>query len=360
MDLKEIAFRRLRTQRLVGKGFASAAEAVRWFGAVQSQEYEWSKWALGLRVDNATSSTIEGAIRDGSIVRSWPMRGTVHMMPAEDVRWMLELMAYRQNEKFMPFLKKLGLTEAILSKARPVLEKELADGPVERRTLYEALTAAGILKDRSWGTHIIGYWSQTGLICPGPLSGKQPTVTLLDKWVPTKKSLQLEKVDALKLIAERYFRSHGPASLQDFTWWTGLSAADAGEALAMIKSSLISIDHESKTFWMSKETAGLDLAADSSAHLLPPFDEYTVAYKNREAAIAAAELQSMQHGIFTPTILIDGRIVGSWSRKLLKNTASLELTTKPLKPAEEKLVMQAASEYSKFIELPVQLERRTL
>lgn len=348
-----LAKTRLQNQGLLKNTFTSPEEVVRWFGAVQAQEYLASLWAIGLRLPaNTTEDTVKQAILDRRIVRTWPMRGTIHYVPAEDAKWMTKLLARRVNTKFMPFLQRMGLTPEMLTTARDVLIKSLSGGEqLMRKDLYELFAKAGIA-DKSLGLHILGYWSQEGLLCFGPYEGKQQTFVLLDEWVNSSRELNEE--EALAEITKRYFTSHGPATLHDFAWWAGLTIAEAKKGLSLTGQHFISKEYESKTYWQSKEA---DKDRLSSVLLLPCFDEYTVAYKDRSAAITSDQLKQVGYGINSNNIVIDGKIVGTWKRTLKKNdvviqTAMLRTLTKD----ERQEFEVAALRYAQFIGLDLQLE----
>ncbi len=351
MTLSDIARLRLYTQRLTGPKFGSAEEVVRYFGAIQAQEYQPSLWAVGQRLaDGASENTVVQAIMDHKIVRTWPMRGTIHYVPAEDAKWMLELTAHRVNTKFMGFLHKIGLTQQYLDSARKVLEHTLAGNkPLTRKELYAALEVGGIPTGNSFGLHILGYWSQEGLICPGPHEGKQQTFVLLDEWVP--QSRRLKGDEAIAEMAKRYFASHGPATVQDFAWWTGLSAAEAKQGAASLDKNFVRKTVDGKEY-LFIPVAG-NVPDKPAAHLLPCFDEYTVAYKDRSAAVSAEDLRAFGYGVNLNNIIIDGRIAGSWKRTIKKDGAIVQLT--PLREwssGDRSAVSAACERYAAYIGLP--------
>lgn len=355
MNLQDIARQRLYNQRLTGPKFASPEEAVRWFGAVQAQEYQPSLWAVGQRLANAASEdTVKRAILDHKIVRTWPMRGTIHYIPAEDAAWMLRLTARRVNQKFMWYLTKIGLTEDHLKASRTVLERILAGSkPLMRKEIYAELEAAGIPTSNSFALHTLGYWAQEGLICSGPHEGKQQTFVLLDEWVPHMRSLSDE--EALAELAKRYFISHGPATVQDFAWWAGITVGEAKQGLAAVSPGFVHEKVDGKEYWFAP-TAG-ELPAEPSAHLLPCFDEYTVAYKDRGAAVDAADLKAFGYGVNLNNIIIDGRIAGYWKREIKKDKAAIDLH--PLREwsdQDRSAVHAAAERYAAYLGLPHRTE----
>lgn len=357
MEFAEIAHFRLAQQRLSRPDVPSAAEVVRWFGAVQAQEYAHSLYAIGLRMPAATEPVIERAIADKSIVRTWPMRGTIHYVPAEDTRWMLHLLARRTSRNAASIYRRAGLTSDIFTQAGAVLERTLAGGKqLTRKELYAALEAAGIATTgEQRGLHLLGYWAREGLICLGPRRGKQPTYTLLDEWIPNLR--QLEGDEALATLATRYFTGHGPATAHDFAWWSGLTLAEARRGMANVEREFARETIDGQTYWFSPSL--LDTPpVDHGAYLLPPYDEFTVAYRDRSALLDPALPASADpFTILGPILVVDGRMAGSWKRTLARDVVTLSITLfTPLDAERRAAVEQAAQRYGRFLGAPVTVE----
>ncbi|MGH2502524.1 MAG: winged helix DNA-binding domain-containing protein, partial [Ktedonobacterales bacterium] len=332
----DIAHRRLLNQRLSRPDLATPAEVVRWFGAVQAQELPGANYAVALRMfDRAptvTEQTIEQAIADHSIVRTWPMRGTIHFVPAEDARWMLRLLARRTNQKAASLYRRVGLSGDDFARAGDLLASALHGGKVmARKELYAALAAAGLATvattGEQRGLHLLGYWTREGLICLGPRQGKQPTFTLLDEWVPDAR--QLDDEEALATLARRYFRSHGPATEYDFAWWSGLTLTEARRGVALAGTALTQTTLDGRIYReaASPLTASTSApsASDASVLLLPQYDEYTVAYRDRSAALHPA-FPADPFLILAPVLVVDGQVVGSWKRTLARDAVTLAIT----------------------------------
>ncbi len=352
MTNTNIAAQRLNSHHLTHPDFGSPEEVVRWFGAVQAQDYYGSLYAVGLRLPEATEKTIEKAVGERKIVRTWPMRGTIHYVLAEDVRWMLPLLAQRRIPRNRSYYERAGLSEADFEKARKILVKALGGGRLLARSeVYEALEAAKIKTGpEQRGLHIIGYWAQMGLICLGSRKGKQTTITLLDDWVPDGRMLQGD--EALAELAGRYFTSHGPATLADFSWWSGLNAAEARRGLQAVRARLAPLTVDGRTYW-SGPTADPPRGNGPALHLLPPFDEFSVAYKDRRELVDPALGKTIGYGL-GPSVISDGRLIGRWKRTLEKDKAIIELELLGKLDKKQKAGLQPAAErYGKFIGLPV-------
>jgi hypothetical protein len=215
----EIAYQRLHNQKVCRSTFTKPEDVVRWMGAVQAQDYLYSLWAIGLRMKNAIAVDVEQAIADRTILRTWPMRGTVHFVPAEDAAWMLRLLSQQVIIRARSVRRKAGLDEATFRKSKKILAKPLQGKQLMRNEVYDTLERAGIparLRTPlgSRGMHIITHLALEGFICFGPRRGKQPTFVLLDEWVPNPR--QIDRDEALAELAGRYFRSHGPATEYDY------------------------------------------------------------------------------------------------------------------------------------------------
>jgi hypothetical protein len=345
--------RRLRNQYINGSRLEDPAEVVRALGAVQAQDYYAALWAIGLRMRGARGATIEQAIVDRRIVRTWPMRGTLHFVAAEDVRWLIELLAPRILQRSAArLLRDFAIDRPVIKRASKIVTAALSGGSVlTRAALYERLDAQGIATGEQRGMHILWWLAHEALICCGPRAGKQPTFVLLDAWIPTPSSLTRE--EALPLLARRYFAHHGPATLEDFVWWSGLTVADANAAVEGARPRLSSEEHN-KTIWWSGMDAPRRTTRSARCHLLPVYDEYTVGYADRSAALdpVHAKHQAAGYGIFRAPIVIQGRIVGSWTREIKKNRVDIRIVPLTRFDREQlRCIDEAAQRYGKFLGL---------
>lgn len=264
MTPQEIIRLRLASQQLAASVCTKPEEVVARLGAMQAQEHGSAKWAIGARLQRAgagaTEAAIDGAVARRAIVRSWPMRGTIHYVAAADLRWMLALLTPRILAGTAERQKRLELDAAVFAQTRKRFSKWLKGGATLARTaLLAALDQDGIPTAQNRGYHILWRHAQEGLICFGPHEGKEPTFALLDDWIPLSKSRALEGEAALEELAHRYFTGHGPATLDDFVWWSGLKVSDARRAIARAEKRLARIDGEQAegrlTYWMAPEAA---------------------------------------------------------------------------------------------------------
>lgn len=342
MTRRELVRARLATQRLTGAPFASVAAAVAWFGAVQAQDYRAALWGIGQRVRGATEAVVERAISTRAIVRTWPMRGTLHLLASADVHWITRMLAPRVIARAAGRHRELGLDSRTFTKARGVLERALAGGDVTTRDeLYALLARNRIAPTGQRGIHILGMLAMQGVLCCGPHRGRQPTFTLLDEWVAPPPAR--DRDDALGELARRYFTSHGPATLADFAWWTGLPLGDARRAHALAKPDLEEITAGGQPCsWVPSRRRD----AGPAVHLLPPYDEYTVAYRDRSAILDPAHAEHSGNGIFSPVIAIAGKIAGTWTREIRRDRVVVR--AKLLSPAARAPLAAAVARYGAF------------
>ena len=355
MKAVDVASRRLHSHHLARPDFRTPADVVRWYGAVQAQDFLGSLYAIGLRLRAATQATVENAIADKSIIRTWPMRGTIHYVATEDARWMLKLLAQRGISSNRAMYRRLGLTEAVFERAHEAVEAALSGGKLlTRGEIYAALEAAGLRSaPEQRGLHMLGYLARHALICLGPRRGKQPTFALLDEWAPGGR--RLEGDEALAELARRYFISHGPATIRDFAWWSGLTLAEAERGLRAVELSLRALPVDGIIHWCDPKIERAAKVAAPHVRLLPAHDEFIVAYKDRGAVVHPGHAKYQLFGL-GPSVLVDGRTAGTWKRTLTKD--SVVVSVKPfgeLSAKERAALRQAASHYADFVGLPLQM-----
>jgi hypothetical protein len=227
---REIVHRRLEAQRISSTTYTGPAQVVAWLGAVQAQDYLGALWAVGLRLAGAHERDVERALTERTIVRSWPMRGTLHVLAATDARWMIELLAPKAAASATSRLRAMGIDDAVLANARRALIANLEGGRhLTRPAAYRVLERARIPTARARGLLILWRLAHDGLVCFGARQGKQQTLVLLEEWLPQAKRMRRD--DALGELARRYFTGHGPATLRDFAWWSGTTLTDARRAI---------------------------------------------------------------------------------------------------------------------------------
>ena len=366
---QELIALRLASQRLAPvpsmpsgpADFKRVEQAVQWMGAVQAQEYAHARWAVGSRfaAPAVTDAAIEDALARRKVVRSWVLRGTLHLAAATDLRWLLALAAPALLTRTAAAYREVNLDEAAFRKILPALRQCLEGGQqLTRAELFAALARRRIDTEGQRGGRILYRAAQAGLICLGDPQGKQARYTLLDEWLPPQPELPRE--DALKKLAQRYFASHGPATLADFTWWSGLAAGEARAALEMAGPGLAHALFEGDTVWWSKRTPLIPVLAPPAGkpvlQLLAGFDEYVLGYTGRQAIIDAAHAGKLMtpNGLFRPALLLGGRVAGTWQAEVKKG--GLSISTAPFTPlprGSAGALRLAAQRYAAFMGLPL-------
>ena len=351
--LQDIVRYRLVNQQIAVTKCQKPADVVSALGAMQAQDYLGTLWSIGLRLPAATEKDVELAITDRTIVRTWPLRGTLHFVAAADVHWLLELIAPRILSNASLRFERYGLDTAVLARIRKVLVKALQDSQqLTRDEIYAVLERARISVEGQRGYHILWRMGVDRIICFGARRGKQATFTLLEEWTPRDR--ELDRDATLAELTCRYFVGHGPAALQDFVWWSGLKVSDAAAGLSMVKSRLESLTVKDTIYWTGPGTPRQNRSVPM-VHLLPGFDEYLLGYRDRSASLNPAHAQKVQagsNGIFLGTIVVNGKVVGTWKRELKKNAARVTTNFfRPLTRAEAGALEKTISRYCEFLGL---------
>ena len=285
------------------------------------------------------------------------MRGTLHFVAAQDVRWLLALLTPRVIAHSAGRHRQLDLDEVTFARSKEVFARALQGGQqLTRDEMLHGLEQTGIPTAGQRGYYLLGRAAQDGLICFGTRRGKQQTFTLLDEWVPLARSLPRD--EALAELTRRYFTSHGPATVQDLMHWAGLTAAEAKTGLAAAGKALVQETIADRVYWMPREAPEINHATPS-VHLLPGFDEYLLGYRDRSAVLDPAHAQRIcpgGNGMFSPTLVIDGVVAGAWRRTFKGGAVVIETTPfRPLTAAENEALSAAADRYGDFLGLPVVL-----
>jgi hypothetical protein len=351
---RAIASARLRNQRIEGRPAGPGpAAVVAALGAVQSQEFDAAKWALGLRMGpGATDAGIERAFADGRILRTHVLRPTWHFVSRDDICWMLELTAPHVRRTLAGYHRRLGLDAPQTKRAVRIIERALGDdGPLTRQDLRARLARAGIDVDSFRLAFIMIGAELDAVVCSGPRQGRHFTYALLAARAPRARSLPRD--EALGRLVRRYFASHGPATVRDFVWWSGLSTADTTRGLQIARARQMPADGH--VYWTIGGAPDLDFAraratrATATAHLLPIYDEYLVAYRDR-AAVPHSWQPSGSSVTFRHALVLDGQVAGTW--RVTKNEAGLAMTITPVRPLsarEQRAAREAAARYERFL-----------
>lgn len=359
MDNLEIAHRRLYNQRLAGNSFERPEEAVGWLGAVQAQDYGGAKWALGQRTAGVTNADLDRLFNEGAILRTHMLRPTWHFVLPEDIGWMLKLTSPRVHAVNAYYYRKLELDEEVFRRSEGVIRRALEGGKQLTRTeLAQGLDEAGIEASGQRLAYVIMRAELDGVICSGGLRGKQFTYGLLAERVGQRKVRTLEGEESLAELTRRYFKSHGPATAQDFMWWSGLSGAEVKAGLELVKGELEQRVREGKTYWLAAPAGKVEINRPV-VHLLPNYDEHLVAYKDHSASFDPAVFKTLDptsEVLLAHVVVLDGQVVGGWKRTLHKDEVRVSVKLlMSLDEAEQGALEAALEGYGRFMGLKASL-----
>lgn len=341
MNSRDIARLRLINQRLTASPAAPTTPAglVRWMGCIQAQDYAMAKWALGCRLPHSKDADMEKAFLEGQILRTHALRPTWHFVCPEDIRWLLPFNAPKVRALSRPYHRQLGIDAAILKKSKTLLTRALGEhGKLTRPQLAEVLRKGKIATNDARLAHLLMDAELDAIICSAGRIGKQFAYGLLDG-----PGVVLSSEESIVELARRYFPSRGPATVQDFAWWGGLTLTEARKGLDAVKSELESVNE----YWF---TTPADTPNPGRTYLLPAFDEYTVAYKNRDDVLDPAHAAACFYGL-KPIVVHNTRVVGMWQRTLKKGKAIVETIPFPgTKAVPARALAAAVKKYEGFMD----------
>lgn len=356
MTHAELLPSRLYSQHVTGRPFKSPQEVVTFLGAMQAQDYPGSKWAIAQRMTRITDAALDEALAAGAILRTHVMRPTWHFVAPADIRWMLALTGPRVIATTASYFRKLNLDDAMCARTNAVFAAALRGGKqLTRAELSADLREAGVLSstiDPLQFGFLLMRAELDAVICSGARRGKQFTYALLEERVPAVRAKSRDEARAE--LTQRYFSSHGPASIKDFMWWSGLTAADAKAGLEANASVLTQDALDGKIFWRPKRRRAAQQPT-GKACLLTTYDECFVAYRTRGVALEKKELAQVlrDNG---QTIVIDGQVAGTWRRTIKGGALILDAAPfRPLGKRHADAVAETADRFSRFLQMPVTL-----
>ncbi|GHU70261.1 hypothetical protein FACS189413_10370 [Bacteroidia bacterium] len=343
---------RLAAHNLTKPSCKTPQEVVKHLGAIQAQDFVMAKWAVGIRITGSTEQMIENAFNRGEIVRTHVLRPTWHFVSPEHIRWMLALSAKHIKSAAAGRDRELGITPELFTKTNDLIIKLLEGGNhLTREQLTESLQNAGIAVDSARMSHFLMRAEVDAIICSGAMQGKKQTYTLLDERISNVGATSALPMptheESLSKLAEMYFKSHNPATLHDFVWWSGLSITDARKGLESVKNRFTEIIIDGQSYFFDPNIVPDN---NSQAFLLPAFDEYIIAYRDRSAVITSEQYTKAisSNGIFRPTIIANGKVIGLWRKTSLKNRPfSFEYFEQP-DSSIQKMVENAAERLKKW------------
>ena len=350
--MKDILAIRLYNQQISQTRYTKPNELLSYLIAVQGQDYLGAKWSVGLRLPGSTDTNIEQALLDKTIVRTWAMRGTLHLLATSDIRWILPLLSPRIITNNARRYKELELDEDTLTRSNKILAKALQNNKELTRTaLLQIIKDNGISTEGQRAPYILQRASLEGIICQSVMQGKDPLYFSMDA---LPKNRIWERDEALSELTKRYFMSRGPATLQDFVWWSGLSTADAKRGLESLKSQLVHKTIDGQIYWHA--LSSMPSEKSQNTYLLPGFDEYLLSYKDRSLIMDTGYMKTLTptNGMLPPTIVMNGKVIGTWKRTIKKSCVTIELNHfSTLTAIESKTIAAAAKCYGEYLGMDV-------
>ena len=366
VNLRDVARLRLRNQRVSGAHCKSAEEVVGWLGCVQSQEYPVAKWSLSQRASGFADADVDALVAQGRILRTHILRPTWHFVLPADIRWMLRLTGPRIARFLRSQLVMRAVSDEVIDSGVDVIRAALTGGRrLSRRDLVKVLIESGAVSDQTWTIPIFIRAELDLVIASGGLVGKQQTYALLDEITPPNDAdgpADFNRDWALGELTRRYFTSHGPATIADFTWWSSLTAADTKRGLEVNGVGLESIDVEGATYWWAGDAGGGSIAAprpSPEVHLMQGYDEYIVAYRPPRTPINVDGLippSAMSRPPYLHALIVDTQGVGWWRRTSARAGYTIDIRlARPLSAAENRALDEEAARYAEFVGAPVTL-----
>ncbi len=353
----DIARQRLARSFLVGRTFQSARDVVEGLGAVQAQDYEGALWALGQRMEPTEVAAVEQEFNEGSIIRTHVLRPTWHFVDPGDIRWMLRLTGPRVMKAMAPYDKKLGLDTTVFRRSHAVITRALRDGDFLTRTELKAILAKARIGELGVqrAAHLMMRAELDQVVCSGPRRGRQSTYALFDLRVPP--APPIERDEALLRLARRYFRTRGPATTSDFSWWSGLTMSDARRGIEVARADLESATLDGVTHWVSDD---LPAKARPSVRLLPNYDEFFIGHRDRSAIgrrLKSVEAVTGGNALMAHVIAVDGQLVGGWRRTVTPGAVTVTMNLlDTLSEREHRGLQKELVRYGTFLGVPVRAE----
>lgn len=352
MKTADIPLYRLINQRVIGSAFTKPEEVVSWLVAMQSQEYAMAKWAIRLRLPGATEVMIEEAFNNGKILRTHLMRPTWHFVTPADIRWLLFLTAPRVHMLNGLYYRRNGLDKKTLKKSTDLLAKILEEKThLTREMIGEEFTKRKIKAAGEKLALMLMYAELEAVICSGPRQGKQFTYALLDERAAGIKNSS-DKEEAVSELVSRYFITRGPATLQDFVLWSGLTMKDARSGIDIVGAKLESREIDNQSYYFQKGMLDMKPSVKTKPNfLLPDYDEFGISYKHKSLAFNILDVPGKKKPIitFNHSLMIDGLVAGAWKQERKGKNIEIEISSFiPLSTAKSKRVEKAVRDYRSF------------
>jgi len=321
MDTAALRSERLRSHRLSAPA-PTVADAARHMLATQAQEFWGGRWALASRTrGEPTVRDVDAAFDRGEIIRAWTMRGTIHVIPAQDLAWVLSVTGERQFSKAALVRRHEEIDADELVKAERLTREALRGGNgLTRSEMFTVWEGGGVSTKAQRGYHLLFALSVRGILCQGGVVPRETGPTREQFWVLAEEwaSHQAAPADPLAEFFVRYIASHGPAGARDFAWWTGLPLGISRDAAERASDRLRVVDDEPEPQYVA-DARPRRTASAPEVHALPPFEEYYLSYVDRTVPCAPEFLKAIgpsMNGIVRPLLIARGEAIGVWTHSV--------------------------------------------
>jgi hypothetical protein len=355
VDQKRVRSLRMQAQRLTAPMRTSVADVVRHMVGLQAQDTRMTRLLVRPRASGVNAASIDRACQDASVVRTWVMRGTLHMVAADDIRWLVDLLGPTFIARSRPRRRQLGLPDELCEDAAELMVELMAGKQLSRAALIEEVCASGIpVPDGQAHAHLVAYAAMRGVICRGPDRGAEPTYTLVNEWVAAARTLGPD--ESLAELARRYLTANGPAGIEDFAAWTGLPVRQAKSAIELVAEEFEETTTAVGKAWLHPDRRRTPHVRP--ALLLGHFDPYLLDYRNREFALDAVFAKRVQAGggFIRPTVVVDGQVVGTWRQRRTRERLTIDIEPfRPLDPAVRPYLEEETTDLGRFLGVDVVL-----
>lgn len=350
--------RRMLTQRLASAPAATAGDVVRTLLAVQCQDAPLAAWSLGLRSRAGTYAAVLAEQDTAAFVRTHVLRPTWHYVAAEDLRWLLELTSARIQSSMAARHRQLELDARTVDRGLGALGELLADrGALTRKQIGPLLAAQGLPGPGERVGHLLLLAELRGLVCSGPLAGREHTYALLEQTLPVVPDPPADRDEALGRLVGRFFSGHGPAGVGDLLRWAAVNKGEIRRGLDIVGDGLEHWELDGEAVWFDPATPPR-MSRPDRAHLLPTFDEVVLTYAHTGFPRPAGHPRGADR--LSPAeagggmVVCDGHDVGTWKRTVRAATCTVDLELAPgLDDGRRAAVDAAAQRLADFVGLPL-------
>lgn len=367
-----ISWDQVRAWRLSGQHLDRRApkkkllEVVRDVCGIHAQVQSSAELQVWARVNGVSPEDVREALwRERSLVRTWAMRGTLHVLTADDLPLFVAVLGQHDRWWKGAWLRMIGMTENELRATLEAIRASLGARPLTREQLADKVASRVGPKGRD---RLLSGWGEMlkpaafhGYLCSGPPRGQSVTFVRPDRWLGEWKVPDPD--EAWREIVRRYLRAYGPASREEFARWWGMQPAPAGGVLKSSGEELTEVTVEGHPAWaLADDVPGLRAGRrPAGVRLLPGFDVYVAGTRPRESLVEPRfeDRVFRQAGWISPVVMVDGMVAGVWKHE--RGGQRIEVTVEPfgkLASALRRAISDEADRLGRFLGAPATISFR--